>query len=138
MEIDKNKMNHVVIIMKEMLEIQQKSKLFVELISAGEPFSQNQLVLLLQLKLNGGMKATEIADLFQVTPGAITAMCDKLEKIGLIQRVRESLDRRVVQMVLTEQGEKKVDEMFLKFPKEKLMEMAKTLTEVNQLMDSIF
>ena len=55
------------------------------------------------------MKATEIAGFFSVTPGAVTStsMCDKLEKLDLIQRVRESEDRRVVKMNLTENGEKK-------------------------------
>lgn len=53
---------NVEIIMKEMLEIQQKSKMFVDLLSEGEALSQNQLILLLQLKINNGMKATEIAD----------------------------------------------------------------------------
>ncbi|MEC1375778.1 MarR family transcriptional regulator [Heyndrickxia oleronia] len=54
------------------------------------------------------MKATEIAGFFSVTPGAVTStsMCDKLEKLDLIQRVRESEDRRVVKMNLTENGEK--------------------------------
>jgi len=136
--IDENQMKSVEMIMREMLEIQQKSKQFVELISAGEPFSQNQLILLLQLKAHRGMKATEIAEFFQVTPGAVTSMCDKLEKLDLIQRVRESTDRRVVQMVLTDYGEEKVNELFLKFPKEKLIGMAKTLSEVNQLMNRIF
>ncbi|CAM3842345.1 MarR family winged helix-turn-helix transcriptional regulator [Mesobacillus zeae] len=124
--------------MKEMLEIQQKSKMFVNLLSEGESLSQNQLILLLQLKINGGMKATEIADFFNVTPGAITSMCDKLEKLNLVQRVRESGDRRVVKMVLTHHGEVKVNDVFLKFPQEKLTDIAKVLKEVNKLMSTIF
>ena len=83
--LNDRKMQNVEMIIKEMLEIQQKSKSFVNLISKGEPLSQNQLILLLQLKINGGMKATEIADFFSVTPGAVTSMCDKLEKLDLIQ-----------------------------------------------------
>ncbi len=59
-----SEMFNVEIIMKEMLEIQQKSMMFVNLLSEGESLSQNQLILLLQLKINGGMKATEIADFF--------------------------------------------------------------------------
>lgn len=59
-------MFNVEIIMKEMLEIQQKSMMFVNLLSEGESLSQNQLILLLQLKINGGMKATEIADFFSL------------------------------------------------------------------------
>ena len=133
-----SQMHNVEIIMREMLEIQQKSNMFVNLLSEGESLSQNQLILLLQLKINGGMKATEIADFFSVTPGAITSMCDKLEKLNLVQRVRESNDRRVVKMTLTNSGEVKVHELFLKFPQEKLADIAKVLINVNKLMSTIF
>ena len=131
-------LNNVEIIMKEMLEIQQKSKMFVDLLSEGEALSQNQLILLLQLKINNGMKATEIAEFFSVTPGAVTSMCDKLEKLGLIQRIRENNDRRVVKMALTNIGDMKVQEIFLKFSQDKLIDMANILREVNQLMNKIF
>ncbi|WP_042473508.1 MarR family transcriptional regulator [Bacillus ndiopicus] len=133
-----DQLHHVEIIMREMLKIQQKSKMFVELLSEGESLSQNQLILLLQLKINDGMKATEVADFFSVTPGAVTSMCDKLEKLDLVQRVRENEDRRVVKMVLTKNGEIKVQNLFLKFSQDKLTDMAKILSDVNQLMQEIF
>ena len=135
---DNNQLCNVEIIMREMLEIQQTSKMFVNLLSEGESLSQNQLILLLQLKINDGMKATEIADFFSVTPGAVTSMCDKLEKLDLVQRIRESEDRRLVKMALTNNGALKVQEIFLKFPQEKLEDMARVLSEVNQLMKKIF
>ncbi|MCH1627172.1 MarR family transcriptional regulator [Ferdinandcohnia quinoae] len=133
-----SQMYNVEIIMREMLEIQQKSMMFVNMISEGESLSQNQLILLLQLKIKGGMKATEIADFFSVTPGAVTSMCDKLEKLNLLHRLRESEDRRVVKMVLTKDGEIKVQEIFLKFPQEKLTDIATVLIDVNQLMEKLF
>ncbi|MGE7691060.1 MarR family transcriptional regulator [Lysinibacillus sp. NPDC097214] len=134
----KEQLHNVEAIMREMLEIQQKSKIFVNLLSEGETLSQNQLILLLQLKSNDGMKATEIAEFFSVTPGAVTSMCDKLEKLEFVERIREQEDRRVVKMVLTKSGELKVQDLFLKFPQEKLIDMAKILREVNQLMNKIF
>ncbi|WP_433595670.1 MarR family transcriptional regulator [Lysinibacillus xylanilyticus] len=133
-----DQLHNVEIIMSEMLEIQHKSKMFVNLLSEGESLSQNQLILLLQLKINGGMKATEIAEFFSVTPGAVTSMCDKLEKLELVERIREKEDRRVVKMILTHNGELKVQDLFLKFPQEKLIDMATILHEVNQLMKKIF
>jgi len=137
--MSKNEQLHnVETIMREMLEIQQKSKMFVNLLSEGESLSQNQLILLLQLKINDGMKATEIAEFFSVTPGAVTSMCDKLEKLEFVERIREQEDRRVVKMVLTNSGDLKVQDLFLKFPQEKLIDMAKILREVNQLMNKIF
>lgn len=84
------------------------------------------------------MKATEIAEFFSVTPGAVTSMCDKLEKLELVERIREQEDRRVVKMALTNSGELKVQDLFLKFPQEKLVDMANILREVNQLMNKIF
>ncbi|MEB2280503.1 MarR family transcriptional regulator [Lysinibacillus xylanilyticus] len=134
----KEQLHNVETIMREMLEIQQKSKKFVNLLSEGESLSQNQLILLLQLKSNNGMKATEIAEFFSVTPGAVTSMCDKLEKLELVERIREQEDRRVVKMALTNSGELKVQDLFLKFPQEKLIDMANILREVNQLMNKIF
>lgn len=134
---ESDSMSKVKLIMSEMLELEQKSKKFVSILSEGESLSQNQLILL-QLEINGGMKATEIADFFNVTPGAITSMCDKLEKLNLVQRVRKNEDRRVVKMVLTKVGKDKVHDVFLKFPQEKLSNMAKILMDVNKLMSQIF
>ncbi|WP_040979327.1 MarR family winged helix-turn-helix transcriptional regulator [Oceanobacillus jeddahense] len=135
---ENNQMDNVKFIMSELLEIQLKSKKFVNLLTEGESLSQNQLILLLQLKINGGMKATEIADFFNVTPGAVTSMCDKLEKLNLVQRIRESEDRRVVKMVLTNTGEDKVHEIFLKFPQETINNIATVLMDINKLMNKIF
>ncbi|MCK1997871.1 MarR family transcriptional regulator [Psychrobacillus psychrodurans] len=132
-----SQMYNVEIIMREMLEVQQKSMMFVNMLSEGESLSQNQLILLLQLKIKGGMKATEIADFFSVTPGAVTSMCDKLEKLDLLERIRETEDRRVVKMVLTKDGEIKVQEIFLKFPQEKLTDIAQVLIDVNLLMGKL-
>ena len=132
-----SQMYNVEIIIREMLEVQQKSMMFVNMLSEGESLSQNQLILLLQLKIKGGMKATEIADFFSVTPGAVTSMCDKLEKLDLLERIRENEDRRVVKMVLTKDGEIKVQEIFLKFPQEKLTDIAQVLIDVNQLMGKL-
>ncbi|KGR76345.1 MarR family transcriptional regulator [Ureibacillus sinduriensis] len=130
--------HNIEIIMKEMLEIQHKSKMFVNLLSEGESLSQNQLILLLQLRINGGMKATEIADFFNVTPGAVTSMCDKLEALNLIHRIRENEDRRVVKLMLTSVGEGKVQDLFMKFSHEKLTDIAEVLQNVNKLMGTIF
>lgn len=130
--------NSIEIIMKEMLEIQHKSKMFVNLLAEGESLNQNQLILLIQLKINSSMKPTEIAELFSVTPGAVTSMCDKLENLNLVHRIREDNDRRVVKLKLTDSGEAKVREIFLKLPQEKLNEIEEVLIDVNQLMKKIF
>ncbi|WP_163582058.1 MarR family winged helix-turn-helix transcriptional regulator [Gracilibacillus saliphilus] len=130
--------NNIENIMRGMLEIQQKSRRFADMLCEGESLSQTQLILLIQMNLNDGMKASQIAEFLSVTPGAVTSICDKLEKLGLIQRVRESEDRRVVKMILTESGESKVQELFLKLPQEQLKEIERVLSEVNKLMSTVF
>ncbi|SES15883.1 DNA-binding transcriptional regulator, MarR family [Gracilibacillus ureilyticus] len=130
--------SNIEVIMRGMLEIQQKSRRFADLLCEGESLSQTQLILLIQMKINNGLKASQIAEFLSVTPGAVTSICDKLEKLGHIKRVRENEDRRVVKMVLTDSGEKKVEELFLKFPQGKLEEIEKVLLQVNQLMSTVF
>ncbi len=56
MKNDKH-MHNVEIIMSEMLKIQQKSMMFVNMLSEGESLSQNQLILLILLKIKGAMKS---------------------------------------------------------------------------------
>ena len=63
------------------------------------------------VKLYWGHAATvaELARECRLDAGAMTRMLDRLETKGLVQRERSSTDRRVVNLVLTEQGE--VDRM---------------------------
>ena len=124
-------------IMSEMFEIQQKSKAFVDIISANDGLSQNQIMLLIQLKLYKSMKITEIASTFLISPGAATSMCDKLENMNLVARVRQQEDRRVVKLVLTDKGTEKVVDLFKQFPLEKLSEIIVVFKKVNQLMSTI-
>ena len=124
-------------IMSEMFEIQQKSKAFVDIISANDGLSQNQIMLLIQLKLYKSMKITEIASTFLISPGAATSMCDKLENMNLVARVRQQEDRRVVKLVLTDKGTEKVVDLFKQFPHERLSEITVVFKKVNQLMSTI-
>lgn len=124
-------------IMSEMFEIQQKSKTFVDIISANDGLSQNQIMLLIQLKLYKSMKITEIASTFLISPGAATSMCDKLENMNLVARVRQQEDRRVVKLVLTDKGTEKVVDLFKQFPHERLSEITVVFKKVNQLMSTI-
>ncbi|MFS0559512.1 MarR family transcriptional regulator [Terribacillus sp. 179-K 1B1 HS] len=134
---EKNTASEIENIMSSILGIQQKSRAFINLLTEGEALSENHLLLLLQLKLTDGMKVTAISDLFHITPGAATSMCDKMEQMGLVERKREAKDRRVVTMILTAAGRAKVEHLFLKFQSEKLQDIASILTEVNTLLKKI-
>ncbi|MCP2259984.1 DNA-binding transcriptional regulator, MarR family [Streptoalloteichus tenebrarius] len=59
-----------------------------------------------ELTAGGLLKAT------MVTSGAITNRIDRLEAKGLVERVRDTVDRRSVRIRLTERGHQVVDEVF--------------------------
>ena len=124
-------------ILKEMSDVSRRSKAFVELIATDDTLSQNHIMLLIQLRISESMKITEIASIFHISAGAATSMCDRLESMEIIKRVREKEDRRVVRVVLTEKGEQKIADIFKKVPSEKLVQIEKVFKEVNKLMAQI-
>ncbi|MEH6941394.1 MarR family winged helix-turn-helix transcriptional regulator [Bacillus sp. JJ722] len=121
----------------EMFKVQSQSNEFMRLLTHDENLSENLVLLLLKLKLYGHMKITEIAEAFMLTPGAATNMCDKLEELQFIERIRIKDDRRVVRVSLTEKGEKRVEAIFSKFSDEQLDKITKVLFEVNQIFEKI-
>lgn len=66
--------------------------------------SHGHIFLLFMIYQQKSIKTTDISKHFGITPGAATAIADKLENLGLIQRRRDNLDRRVIIISLTEKG----------------------------------
>lgn len=68
----------------------------------------------LLMRLIGHWQVTTVSDLAEklgVTPSAVTSLGDKLTAAGLLVRERDELDRRLVRLKLTEQGEAKLAEL---------------------------
>lgn len=53
---------------------------------------------------DGKMPMVQMANLIMVTPGWITGLIDAMEKNGLVKRVRNTEDRRIIDLVITETG----------------------------------
>lgn len=68
-----------------------------------------QYHILKKLASSGPQKATELAEVIQITPGAITGASDKLVTEGLAQRRGVEEDRRVVYLEITETGKRLVE-----------------------------
>lgn len=77
-------------------------------VNGGTSLADGQVMLLFMLFKRKCCKATDIANHIGITSGAITAMTDKLESLGLIRRERSEEDRRLVLLSLTEQGQETV------------------------------
>jgi len=65
-----------------------------------------QSVVLRLLLNNGSMSSADLSRLMYVTPSNMTGIIDRLEKKGLIERMRKEGDRRVTLILLTDTGKK--------------------------------
>lgn len=55
---------------------------------------------------------SKLAEMLEVSPSAITIMVDRLENQGIVNRIRDNDDRRVVKVELTGVGRKKINQVY--------------------------
>lgn len=72
--------------------------------AAGSDFTPSQIHALMWLGTDGALTMGELARRSSITEKTITGVVDRLERDGLLQRVRDQADRRVVRVVLTKKG----------------------------------
>lgn len=68
-----------------------------------------QLVCLTTICQNGSLTTTQIAGSVHLSPSTVVGILDRLEKQGLIQRMRDSKDRRLVNVTATDEGKRLVE-----------------------------
>lgn len=68
--------------------------------------TMSQFIVLKILKTKGKVTVSEVAEELCVSLSAVTALADRLYKVGLVQRQRDEQDRRLVWLMLTGEGEK--------------------------------
>lgn len=71
----------------------------------------SQGFILRYLSKTENVKASDIARISGLSPGAVTQVCDELVREGLVTRTRSETDRRVVHIRITDQGRALVDKM---------------------------
>ena len=64
------------------------------------------------LEMSGGMSAGELARAGHLSPAAVTAALDRLERVGYVRRVRDESDRRRVLVELTERMHELTAELY--------------------------
>jgi len=72
---------------------------------------QRQQVWVLGALSSGPRRMTDLAECAQTSQASLTGIVDRLEEQGLVERLRLAVDRRVVEVALTDAGR---DEMRLK------------------------
>lgn len=66
--------------------------------------SGSQSFILKFLENKGPQKVSALAEFLDITPGAVTSLADKLMACGYVDRKRDTTDRRVVYLEITDQG----------------------------------
>lgn len=72
--------------------------------------SKNDLLILIYLFRFNDATVTELAEHISSPPNTVTGIVTRLEKRSLITRIRQTDDRRVVKISLTEQGKHEVEQ----------------------------
>jgi len=69
---------------------------------------QQYLVLVIIKKIGTNATATEIAKYLDKNTNTLSTILDRMEKKGLVKKVRDTQDRRLVWAVITEKGKEKL------------------------------
>jgi len=108
--------------------------------------SAAQINALIALRDNGPLSPSEIARHIMVNSSTVTGIIDRLEKKGLVSRLRVSHDRRVITVELTRNGEilsenapppiqHKIIDGLKRLSSEEIDEMAFTLKRLVDMLD---
>lgn len=64
------------------------------------------------LDVHDGLTAGELASAAGLSPGAVTTVLDRLERMGLVSRTRDEIDRRRVLVTLTDEARRLAWEVY--------------------------
>lgn len=65
-----------------------------------------QLAALHLIRRDHRLSGRQLAKALNVSPGAVVALCDRLQERGLVERVPDDVDRRITWFQLTDAGER--------------------------------
>lgn len=70
-----------------------------------------QMITLFAIHDSGTCRMSMLADVTQQSAGTLTGIVDRLIEDGLVARVRNATDRRVVEVTLTPEGERRLQQV---------------------------
>lgn len=104
-EVPKDFTKKIIFLIRKLM---QGGELYTKELNKKHHVSSAQLNCLLALYENGSLRPSRIAKYMMVKSSTVTGVVDRLEQKGLVARLRNSPDRRVITIELTELGEKLV------------------------------
>ncbi len=126
--------------------LMQAGELYTKELSKKYQISAPQLHCLLTLHENGDIPPSQIARHIMVKSSTVTGIIDRLEQKGLVRRVRNSPDRRVITIELTESGkelarhapppiQQKIIDGVKKLPKSEIDKIVDGLNMLTHMLD---
>ncbi|WP_222432262.1 MarR family winged helix-turn-helix transcriptional regulator [Leekyejoonella antrihumi] len=96
--------------------------------------SQHQLLLAIRGHRGPeGPTIGEVADYLLVRHNTAVELVNRTQELGLIERVRDDVDHRVVRLTLTDEGRKRLNALSA----EHIEELARLATVVDELIDTL-
>ena len=126
--------------------LMQAAELYTKRLNKTHQVSVPQLNCILALYEHGPLPPSQIAKHIMVKSSTVTGIIDRLEQKGLVCRLRDSSDRRVITIQLTERGKEvarnapppiqhKVVDGLNRLPQNRIEKIVKSLREITSLLD---
>jgi DNA-binding MarR family transcriptional regulator len=133
-------------IIYQIRRLMQAGELFTKELNKTYQVSAPQLHCLLALYEQGPLPPSQIARSIMVKSSTVTGIIDRLEQKGLVERLRNSPDRRVITIQLTEAGKElarnapppiqhKIVDGLQRLPEKEINQIIASLSKLTQLLD---
>ncbi|MBW2004016.1 MAG: MarR family transcriptional regulator [Deltaproteobacteria bacterium] len=133
-------------IIYQIRRLMQAGELFTKELNKTYQVSAPQLHCLLALHENGPLPPSQIARRIMVKSSTVTGIIDRLEQKGLVYRIRNSPDRRVITIQLTEAGKElaqnapppiqhKIVDGLKKLPEGEIKQIILSLSKLTHMLD---
>lgn len=110
-----------------------------------DDLTTDQHLIMRCIKRKGRATSSELADVFHVNRSAITAIINRLNEKGFIERIPDALDRRVIHLQLTEvgrsvatKGEEKIQKVlegyFSQLDEQEIAQFLRTFEKIAQIV----
>ena len=133
-------------IIYEIRRLLQARELYTKELNKQYQVSSPQLNCILTLYENGPLPPSQIAKYIMVKSSTVTGIIDRLEQKGLVTRLRNSPDRRVITIELTETGKRlannapppiqqKIIDGLRRLPEGEIEEIVRGLTKLTRMLE---
>lgn len=127
-------------------KLMQAGEFYTKELNKKYQVSSPQLNCLLSLYENGPLPPSQIAKHIMVKSSTVTGIVDRLEQKGLVKRFRNSPDRRIITIELTDSGknlakhapppiQQKIIDGLKKLSKDELDQIIFSLTKLTDMLD---